>query len=48
MISARLERHIYETEGKIQRLDAIFELIDKPAKLAVDPVGSEQSAISET
>jgi len=47
MISAGSE-HLEETGGQIERLDAIFELIDKPAKLAVDPVGSEQRAISET
>jgi ferritin-like metal-binding protein YciE len=50
-LKAGFEKHLGETEGQIERLDQVFELMDKPAKAkkcpAIDGILQEGSEILE-
>lgn len=50
-LKAGFERHLEETEGQIERLDEIFELLDKPARgkrcPAIDGLLEEGTEIME-
>jgi ferritin-like metal-binding protein YciE len=50
-LKAGFEKHLEETEGQIERLDEVFELIEKPAKgkkcSAIDGILEEGAEIME-
>jgi ferritin-like metal-binding protein YciE len=50
-LKAGFEKHLAETEGQIERLDEVFELIDKPARgkrcPAIDGILEEGAEIME-